>query len=148
MNAQTVIIGAGHNGLTTAFYLAKAGLKPLVLERRDIVGGAAVTETFAPGFQSPLAHTTGPVRASVVRDLQLARRVTFVQPDPRLIALTADGRALSFSTDLAKTQQAIRAFSEADAAKYADFTAALRRLAAYLAAITEMPPPSLGEPAA
>ena len=54
---STIIIGAGHNGLTTAFYLAKAGLKPLVLERRDIVGGAAVTETFAPGFQSPLAHT-------------------------------------------------------------------------------------------
>ena len=148
MNAQTVIIGAGHNGLTTAFYLAKAGLKPLVLERRDIVGGAAVTETFAPGFQSPLAHTTGPVRASVVRDLQLARRVMFVQPDPRLIALTADGRALSFSTDLVKTQQAIRGFSEVDAAKYADFTVTLLRLAAFLEGITEMTPPSLGEPAA
>src|SRR5262245_36632950 len=143
-----IIIGSGHNGLTTAFYLAKAGLKPLVLERRDVVGGAAVTETFAPGFRSPLAHATGPIRASVVRDLHLSQRVSFVQPDPRLIALTADGRALSFSTDLAKTQQAIRAFSEADAAKYADFTATLQRLAAFLEGITEMTPPSLGEPAA
>ena len=56
-----IIIGAGHNGLTTAFYLAKAGLKPLVLERRAIVGGAAVTEELAPGYLCPtLAHATRP----------------------------------------------------------------------------------------
>ena len=146
MNGQVAIVGAGHNGLTAGFYLAKAGLKPLILERRDVVGGAAVTETFAPGFQSPLAHTTGPIRASVVRDLQLDRRVTFVQPDPRLIALSADGRALSFATDLAKTQQAIRGFSEADAAKYADFAATLQRLAGFLEGLLEMTPPSLDEP--
>ena len=148
MSSPVLIIGAGHNGLTTAFYLAKAGLTPLVLERRDVVGGAAVTETFAPGFRSPLAHGTGPIRAAVVRDLQLARRVAFVQPDPRLIALAADGRALSFSTDLGKTQQGLRGFSDADAAKYADFAATLERLAGFLATLLEMTPPSLDEPAA
>ncbi|MBW8713226.1 MAG: FAD-dependent oxidoreductase, partial [Acidobacteria bacterium] len=70
--SRVVIIGAGHNGLTTAFYLAKAGLKPLVLERRSIVGGAAVTEEIAPGFKGPsLAHAIGPLRPSVVRDMRL-----------------------------------------------------------------------------
>ena len=68
-----IIIGAGHNGLTAAFYLAKAGLRPLVLERREVVGGAAVTEVIAPGFRSSLAHATGPLRDAVVRDMQLAR---------------------------------------------------------------------------
>src|SRR5262249_1882627 len=141
-----IIIGAGHNGLTTAFYLAKAGLKPLVLERRDVVGGVAATEPFAPGFQPPLVPTTGPIRKSVVRDMQLAQRVSFVPPDPRLIALGADGRALSFSSDVAKTQQAIRGFSEADAAKYADFAATLERLSGFLEGLLEMTPPSLDEP--
>jgi len=70
--SRIVIIGAGHNGLTAAFYLAKAGLKPLVLERRPAVGGAATTEEIAPGFRAPsLAHAIGPLRSSVVRDMRL-----------------------------------------------------------------------------
>ena len=69
-----VIIGGGHNGLVTAFYLAKAGYKPLVLERNAQVGGAAVTDEFHPGFRcSTLAHTAGPIRPSVVRDMQLEK---------------------------------------------------------------------------
>ena len=143
-----LIIGSGHNGLTAAFYLAKAGLRPLVLERRDVVGGAAVTETIAPGYRSSLAHVTGPVREAVVRDMQLARRVEFVRPDPRLIALSLDGRGLAFSTDVTRTADAIRAFSEADAARYADFCGALERLGAFLQGILEMTPPSLSAPAA
>src|SRR6266849_889507 len=67
-----VIIGGGHNGLVTAFYLAKAGFKPLVLERRNQVGGAAITDEFHPGFRSSvLAHSAGPLRPEVVRDMQL-----------------------------------------------------------------------------
>ncbi|HZD94300.1 MAG TPA: FAD-dependent oxidoreductase, partial [Candidatus Sulfotelmatobacter sp.] len=59
---DVIIIGGGHNGLVTAFYLAKAGFKPLVLERRPQVGGAAVTEEFSPGFRcSTLAHSAGPL---------------------------------------------------------------------------------------
>ncbi len=88
---SVIIIGAGHNGLTTAFYLARAGLKPLVLERRPMVGGGAITEEIAPGFHCPtLAHAIGPLRPSVVRDMRLAARgVEFIAPDPRLVSLCA-----------------------------------------------------------
>ena len=124
---STIIIGAGHNGLTAAFYLARAGLKPIVLERRSIVGGAAVTEALAPGFRCPtLAHATGPVRDSVVRDMRLgARGVEFIRPQTRLLAFSSDGRALSFSTDESKTTEAIRAFSPADATRYPEICATL-----------------------
>jgi phytoene dehydrogenase-like protein len=71
---DVVIIGGGHNGLVTAFYLAKAGFKPLVLERRAQVGGAAITDEFHPGFRcSTLAHTAGPIRADIVREMQLEK---------------------------------------------------------------------------
>ena len=63
-----VIIGGGHNGLVTAYYLAHAGFKPLVLERRAVVGGAAVTDEFYPGFRcSTLAHACGPLDPDVLR---------------------------------------------------------------------------------
>src|SRR5580698_1831676 len=69
---DVLIIGGGHNGLITAFYLAKAGFKPLVLERRRQVGGAAITDEFHPGFRcSTLAHSAGPIRPDIVRDMQL-----------------------------------------------------------------------------
>src|SRR5436190_21069033 len=99
--SDIIIIGAGHNALVAAFYLAKGGRKPLVLERRPVVGGCAITEEFAPGFKAPtLAHTFGPLRPSIVRDMQLERRgVQFVRPDPRLLALSRDGRALALSRD-------------------------------------------------
>jgi len=142
---HVIIIGAGHNGLTAAFYLAKAGLKPLVLERRDVVGGAAITETIAPGFRCPtLAHSIGPLRPSIVRDMQLERRgVVFVRPEPRLVALSPDGRALAFSTDVARTAEAIRAFSSQDAERYPDFCATLGRLGAFLGALGDRTPPPL-----
>src|SRR5918992_1538505 len=144
-----IIIGAGANGLTTAFYLARAGLKPLVLEERAEVGGCAVTEEIAPGYRCPtLAHVTGPLRASVVRDMQLGRRLEFMQPDPRLVALAADGRALAFSTNPQRTAEAIRPFSAADAERYPDFCATLARLGAFIAPLLESTPPSLDEPAA
>ncbi len=145
---SSIIIGSGHNGLTAAFYLAKAGFRPLVLERRDVVGGAAVTEAIAPGYRSSLAHATGPLREAVVGDMQLARRVEFVRPDPRLIALSLDGRALSFSPDVTRTADAIRAWSEPDAARYADFCGTLERLGTMLQAVLAMTPPSLSGPAA
>ena len=80
---DVVIIGGGHNGLVTAFYLAKAGYKPLVLERGAQVGGAAVTDEFHPGFRcSTLAHTAGPIRPDVVRDMQLEKHgLKWITPD-------------------------------------------------------------------
>ena len=94
--ADTIIIGGGHNALVAAFYLAKAGRRPIVLERRAVVGGCATSEEFAPGYRcATLAHTLGPLRPSIVRDMQLERRgVKFVHPDPRLVSVGLDGRAL------------------------------------------------------
>lgn len=144
---DALIIGGGHNGLTTAFYLAKAGLKVTVLERRGMVGGAAVTEEIAAGYRCPtMAHATGPIRAAVARDMRLAQRVEFIHPDPRLIALAPDGRALAFSIDIARTSETIRAFSTRDAARYADFCATMTRLAGFLSALLESTPPSIDAP--
>ena len=147
---STILIGSGHNGLVAAFYLAKAGLKPLVLERRDVVGGGAVTEEIAPGFMGPaLAHATGPLRPSIVRDMRLEQRgVQFIQPDPRLVALSADGRALVFSTDIARTAAAIRPFSAKDAERYPEFCATLSRLGGFLSGLLDATPPSLDAPGA
>jgi phytoene dehydrogenase-like protein len=140
-----VIVGAGHNGLTVAFYLAKAGLKPLVLERRDAVGGMAATEEIAPGYSCPtLAHAVGPLRPTLVRAMQLTRRgIEFMRPDPRLVALTPDGRALTFSIDQVRTSESIRAFSSRDAGRYPDFCATLQRVAAFLLPLLDAAPPSL-----
>src|SRR5262245_14277586 len=139
-----VIIGAGHNGLVTAFYLAKAGLKPLVLEARATVGGAAITEEIAPGYRCPaLAHSIGPMRPSIVADMQLAQRVDFLRPDPRLAALSPGGRPLVLSTDVGRSVEAIRLHSAQDATRYPDFCATLERLAAFILPLLERTPPSL-----
>ena len=103
-----LIIGAGHNGLVAAFYLAKAGFKPLVLEARGVAGGCVANEAFAPGFVAPLANAVGPLRASVVRDMGLSRRVQFTQPDPHLVNLAPTRHALALSSDLARTAEGIR----------------------------------------
>ena len=145
--SRVVIIGAGHNGLTAAFYLAKAGLKPLVFERRSIVGGAATTEEIAPGYRCPaLAHALGPLRPSIVRDMRLDHRVEFVRPDPRLLALSPDGRPLAFFVDERRTADAIRAFSARDAGQYAEFCRTMDRLSRFLAPLLATTPPSLDEP--
>src|SRR5918995_5750642 len=148
--ADTVVIGGGHNGLVAAFYLAKAGRKPLVLERRPVVGGCATSEEFAPGYRAAtLAHTLGPLRPAIVRDMQLERRgVKFIEPDPRLVALAPDGRALVFSTDPARTAEAIRPFSAKDAQRYPEFCATMRRLGAFLSDLIDMTPPSIDSPSA
>jgi len=145
---QVIIVGAGHNALVTAFYLARAGRKPLVLERRPVVGGCATSDEFAPGYKvTTLAHTLGPLRPEIVRDMQLERRgVRFVHPDPRLVALAPDGRALVFSADVARTAEAIRPFSAKDAARYPEFCAALARAGEFLSGLLDMTPPSIDAP--
>jgi phytoene dehydrogenase-like protein len=142
---RPVIIGAGHNGLTTAFYLARAGIKPLVLERRPAVGGAATTEEIAPGYRCPtLAHAIGPIWPAVAGAMGLERRgVEFVRPDPRLVALAIDGPPLVFSIDRGRTAEAIKQFSSADAARYETFCVALERLGAFLSTVMHSTPPSL-----
>jgi len=125
-----IIVGGGHNGLVAAFYLAKAGFKPLVLERRSLVGGAAITEEFHPGFRcSTLAHSAGPLRADVVRDMQLERRgLKITKPDVSTVSLLADGRALVLYSDVKKAAQEITQWSAKDATGYADFATALGKI--------------------
>ena len=129
LGQKVVVIGGGHNGLITAFYLAKGGFKPVVLERREMVGGGAVTEEFHPGFfASTLAHVMGPLRADVARDLQLEKfDCQIVQPDPRVFSPSPDGKALLFYSDVAKTAGAIARVSSKDGENYTKFAAALKR---------------------
>src|ERR1051325_3871664 len=110
MTDRIVIVGAGHNGLVAACYLAKAGLKPLVLERRGVVGGAAVTEEFHEGFRcSTLAHAAGPLLPRVVSELGLERHgLTFIRPEVRVFAPTPDGRALRGYEHAARTSAGLR----------------------------------------
>src|SRR3981189_3966090 len=105
LGQRVALIGGGHNALVTAFYLAKGGFKPLVFERREMVGGGAITEEFHPGFRaSTLAHTLGPLRADIARDLQLAQfDCEILSPDPCGFAPTTDGPALQFYNDNART---------------------------------------------
>src|SRR5688572_26281413 len=146
--AGPVIIGAGHNGLIAAFYLARAGFKPLVLEARSMVGGAAVTEEIAPGHRCPaLAHSIGPLRPSIVADMQLTGRVDFLRPDPRLVALSPGGRPLVLSTDVARSTESIRLHAVQDADRYPGFCATLERLAAFILPLLERTPPALDAPA-
>jgi len=144
-----IIIGGGHNALVAAFYLAKGGRKPLVLERREIVGGCATTEECAAGYRCPaLAHTLGPVRPSIVRDMGLMDRVRFVEPEPRLVALEPDGRALVFSRDARTTSEGLQAFSSKDASRYPEFSQTLARVGSFLGRLLEMTPPSIDDLAA
>src|ERR1700755_1588865 len=119
-NRDIIIAGGGHNGLVTAFYLAKAGFKPLVLERRAQTGGAAITEEFYPGFRcSTLAHSAGPILPEIVSDMQLAKHgLQLITPEIGTTALSPDGRALRLFNDVKRAAEEISKFSAKDAAQY------------------------------
>lgn len=145
---DVVVIGAGPNGLTAAAYLAKAGLKPIVLERREVVGGLAVTEEFAPGFRvSSVFHAAGPFLPAVVRDLELSRHgLAFLQPDVRVFAPAPDGRAIVLYGDAAKTARELEKTSPHDAKGYLAFHESLGRIGRVLAPLVTMTPPSIDAP--
>jgi len=145
---RVVLIGGGHNALITAFYLAKGGFKPLVLERRELVGGGAVTEEFHPGFHaSTLAHTLGPLRADIARDMQVEKfDCQILHPDPRVFAPTPDGAALLFCNDHAKTASGIAHLSAKDAAKYTKFAATLEEVAGVFGQLLSITPPAIDHP--
>src|SRR5713226_5546480 len=145
---RVVLIGGGHNALVTAFYLAKGGFKPLILERREFVGGGAITEEFHPGFRaSTLAHTVGPLRADIVADMQLEKyECHIMHPNPRLFAPAPDGKALLFYNDHAKTAGGIARFSIKDAAKYIEFAETLENLLPILNQLLSTTPPSIDSP--
>ncbi len=145
---DVVIIGGGHNGLVTAFYLAKAGFKPLILERSAQVGGAAVTDEFHPGFRcSTLAHTAGPIRPDIVRDMQLEKHgLRIITPEVCVTTLSPDGRALSLYQDTGKSAQEIAAFSQKDAAKYPEFQQSLGKISRVIADALATTAPDIDDP--
>src|SRR5713101_7458293 len=145
---RVLLIGGGHNALVTAFYLAKGGFKPLVLERREMVGGGAITEEFHPGFRaSTLAHTLGPLRADIARDLQLDNfDCEILYPDPRVFAPTPDGQALLFYAGVARTAAEIARISAKDTAKYAQFASSLDKTAGFFTQLSSITPPAIDKP--
>jgi len=125
-----IIIGAGHNGLVAAAYLAKAKKKVLVLERRSIVGGSVVTESFEEGFQADSVWTGGTLRPDIIKDLKLS--LPIVTEKPAFISLLSDGENLVIDSDPAKTVDSITRFSEKDAARWPEFVRFMNKAAKIL----------------
>ena len=142
-----LIIGSGHNGLTAAFYLAKAGLKPLVLEQRDTVGGGAITGELHPGFHCPtLAHHTS-VWADVVADMQLARHgLEFIKTPVEVFAPALAGPPAVIYTDESRTVQSLRALQAKDADRYPAYRASLRAVCRVLTSVLTAPAPDIDSP--
>jgi len=140
-----IIIGAGHNGLVAAYYLARAGLKTLVLERREIVGGGSVTEEFHPGFRcSTLAGSPGPLLPRIIKDFQLERRgVEFITPDVRVWAPNTNGNSICIYENTKRTAAELTNISRADAERYPEFISTFARIGRALAPTLTMTPPDI-----
>ena len=142
---DSVIIGGGHNGLTCAFYLARKGMKVRVLERRDVVGGAAVTEEFHPGFRNSVAsYTVSLLNPKVIDDMKLAERGLRIVERPISNFLPqADGGYLKLGGGLERTQAEFRKFSKHDADILPDYYAALDSVADVLRDLAMKTPPNV-----
>jgi phytoene dehydrogenase-like protein len=145
---DVIVIGGGVNGLTCAAMLGQAGLRTLLLEQRDEVGGCATWHQLAPGFHMPtLAHRTGPLRADVVEQLHLARHGLAFSPQPiRCTALSPDGRALPIFADPAQASAAMGDWSARDAAAWPEFTRSLSRLGHVVGSLFTRIPPDVDDP--
>ena len=145
---DAIVVGGGHNGLVTAAYLAKGGLRTLVLERRERVGGAADTSELAPGLRVPtLADTVGRLRGTVARDLDLrGHGLTLVAPDIRVFAPQPDGRAIVLWGDAHSTADGLRAWSAGDAERYQEFDRLVRSLGRFMADLASTTPPEIASP--
>jgi phytoene dehydrogenase-like protein len=119
---DAVIVGGGHNGLTCGAYLARAGMKTLVLERRNVVGGAAVTEEVVPGFKfSVFSYLMSLLHPRVIADLELAKYGYAVLPATDMFGPLPGKDYIVFADDVAKTQKSFARFSTKDAAIYPEF---------------------------
>jgi len=141
---DAIVVGAGHNGLVAAGYLAKAGRRVLVLERRSRVGGAAVTEELAPGFRvSPCADGSGSLCPEVRRDLK--PDVETIACDPVAVVPLPDGTRLAFWRDASRTAREIARLSARDAERYPEFVASMTRIAGVVGGLARVLPPNLPE---
>ncbi|HVB01802.1 MAG TPA: NAD(P)/FAD-dependent oxidoreductase [Acidimicrobiales bacterium] len=144
---DAIIVGAGHNGLVTSFYLARAGMKVLVLESRDIIGGAAVTEELWPGHRVPtcsyLCHV---LQAKVIEDMDLpAHGFSVHHLEPGYFAPFPDGSRILTWDDDDRTVAEISKISRHDAAAFPHYIALRKRMASLIAAYFLKPAPSLAE---
>ena len=142
---DAIVVGGGHNGLTAAAYLARAGLATLVLERREIVGGACVTEEIVPGCRaSTTSYIASMLRPEVIRDLSLARHgLRMVPCDPALLVPFTDGTALPWWSDRERTVGELARLSPADARTFVRVDDELKKLARYLQPFFLEPPPDV-----
>ncbi len=149
MQYDVIVIGAGHNGLTAAAYLARARRKVLVLERRDIVGGCAVTEEvdpeLAPGCRvSTASYIASMLRPTIIRDLKLADYgLKMVACEPGVQAAFEDGDVVGWWSDEARMREELGRVAPADIGRFFDTEAELKRLAAYLQPYFLEPPPDI-----
>lgn len=144
---DAIIIGAGHNGLTTAAYLAKAGLRTLVVERRGSVGGAASTEDIFPGFRVDTGgRDAGLFLPQIVADLSLENYgLRWIEPPALVFAPQPDGKALTLWRDPQRTVDEIARFSQKDAQRYPDFLRLVSRFSSILGEMMALTPPTLPE---
>jgi phytoene dehydrogenase-like protein len=143
---DAIVIGGGHNGLVCACYLAGAGLKVRVLERRPLVGGAAVTEEFAPGFRnSTAAYTVSLLNPKVIRELRLPEHGLKIveRPFANFLPL-ADGRSFKLGPTTADTQKELARFSARDAERLPDYYRTIEAAADTLRELVLQTPPNLG----
>ena len=142
---DAIIVGGGHNGLVTAAYLARAGKNVVVLERREMLGGCAVTEELWPGYRvSTGAYLISLLQDRIVRELELERFGYQVLPkDPAFFSAYPDGRHLFFWQDEKKTLAEIAKFSPRDAEAFPKYEAYLERLAVVVESLLLVTPPEL-----
>jgi phytoene dehydrogenase-like protein len=144
---DAIVVGGGHNGLACAAFLAKGGLKPLVLERTDRVGGCARTTEIRPGFRtSTLAHRAA-IDPAIVRALDLERHgLRTIHPQAIAAAPSSDGRMLTLWADTARAARDVAAFSARDAGKLPDFLKTTTAISRVLRGVSSAVPPSIESP--
>lgn len=139
---DAIVVGGGHNGLVSAFYLARAGLSTVVLERRPFVGGACVTEEFAPGFRASTgAYVLSMLREQIWRDMRLVVRGVRVDPAGPSMHVFPDGALLSVDDEMEPTLDELARFSKADAQAYPTFEERLASIAVAVSPVFDWPPP-------
>jgi phytoene dehydrogenase-like protein len=143
---DAIVVGGGHNGLTAGAYLARAGLRVCILERRDVLGGACVTEELWPGHRvSRASYVVSMLQPKVVADLELGRFGYEAIPlDPAFATFAADGSPILFPNDDAAFHREIARVSRRDADAFDRFDAVIRQAAEFLRPLMLRPPPALG----
>jgi phytoene dehydrogenase-like protein len=146
MTYDAIVVGAGHNGVVCAAYLARSGLRVLVLERAEEVGGASRTVEIAPGYRAPaLLHDAGRIRRSVIRDLRLGS-LRLLKPEVPAFIPDPDGGGIALHADPVRTAEELKARSPQDAEAYAGFDRRIRSMASFLAYAAVATPPDIEQP--